>query len=178
MSDRESQESLAKVACPVSLEDVDLFGPGAQEHWYDAYPILHDKAPVLKLAGEGLTSDSDAFVLTKHEDINTVVRDPDRFPPLMTAAIQELAASGEDPEAIPNLNAMTASMVTLRPNMELWRTHKQELTDPWVGPGADRHKIMIKEHVEELIEGWIDRDQIDFIKEFARPLPQRSWPVY
>ena len=50
---------------------------------------------MLKLAGEGLTSDSDAFVLTKHEDINTVVRDPDRFPPLMTAAIQELAASGE-----------------------------------------------------------------------------------
>ena len=173
MSDRESQESLTKVACPVSLEDVDLFGLGAQEHWYDAYPILHDEAPVLKLAGEGLTSDSDAFVLTKHEDINTVVRDPDRFPPLMTAAIQELAASGEDPEAIPNLNAMTASMVTLRPNMELWRSHKQELTDPWVGPGADRHKIMIKEHVEELIEGWIDRDQIDFIKEFARPLPQR-----
>ena len=32
---------------------------------------------------------------------------------------------------------------------------------------------MIKVHVEELIEGWIDRDQIDFIKEFARPLPQR-----
>ena len=45
MSDRESQESLTKVACPVSLEDVDLFGPGAQEHWYDAYPILHDDAP-------------------------------------------------------------------------------------------------------------------------------------
>ena len=112
MNDRESQESLTKVACPVSLEDVDLFGPGAQEHWYDAYPILHDEAPVLKLAGEGLTSDSDAFVLTKHEDINTVVRDPDRFPPLMTAAIQALAASGEAPEAIPNLNAMTASMVT------------------------------------------------------------------
>ena len=161
------------VACPVSLEDVDLFGPGAQEHWYDAYPILHEQAPVLRLAGEGLQPGSDAFVLTKHEDINTVVRDPDRFPPLMTGAIQEIAESGQDPETIPNMNAMTASMVTLRPNMELWRTHKQELTDPWVGPGADRHKDMITRHVDELIDNWIGRDRIDFIKEFARPLPQR-----
>ena len=114
------------MSCPSKLSDVDLFGPGAQEHWYDAYPILHDEAPVLKLEGEGLSSDSDAFVLTKHEDINTVVWDPDRFPPLMSAVIQEIAASGQDPETIPNMNAMAASMVTLRPNMELWRTHKQE----------------------------------------------------
>lgn len=173
MNDKITEENGTIVACPVSLEDVDLFGPGAQEHWYDAYPILHEQAPVLRLAGEGLQPGRDAFVLTKHEDINTVVRDPDRFPPLMTGAIQEIAESGQDPETIPNMNAMTASMVTLRPNMELWRTHKQELTDPWVGPGADRHKDMITRHVDELIDNWIDRDRIDFIKEFARPLPQR-----
>ena len=157
----------------MSLEEVDLFGPGAQEHWYDAYPILHDEAPVLKLPGEGMTPGSDAFVLTKHEDINTVVRDPDRFPPLMSGPIQEIAASGQDPETIPNMNAMTASMVTLRPDMELWRTHKQELTDPWVGPGADRHQEMIECHVDELIDEWGDKDEVNFIKAFARPLPQR-----
>ena len=161
------------MACPVTLSDVDLFRSGAQEHWYDAYPILHDEAPVLRLAGEGMPPDGDAFVLTKHEDINTVVRDPDRFPPLMSGVIQEIAASGQDPETIPNMNAMTASMVTLRPYMELWRAHKQELTDPWVGPGADRHKAMITRHVDELIDEWIEGDQINFVKEFARPLPQR-----
>lgn len=127
----------------------------------------------MKLAGEGLPPDGDAFVLTKHEDINTVVRDPNRFPPLMSAIVQEIAASGQDPETIPNMNAMTASMVTLRPNMELWRAHKQELTDPWVGPGADRHQVMITRHVDELIDEWIHRDRINFIRDFARPLPQR-----
>ena len=173
MSEKPPNQVSKVVSCPSKLSDVDLFGPGAQEHWYDAYPILHDEAPVLKLEGEGLSSDSDAFVLTKHEDINTVVRDPDRFPPLMSAVIQEIAASGQDPETIPNMNAMAASMVTLRPNMELWRTHKQELTDPWVGPGADQHEAMITAHVDALIDDWIDKDQIDFVKEFARPLPQR-----
>lgn len=173
MSEKPPNQVSKVVSCPSKLSDVDLFGPGAQEHWYDAYPILHDEAPVLKLEGEGLSSDSDAFVLTKHEDINTVVRDPDRFPPLMSAVIQEIAASGQDPETIPNMNAMAASMVTLRPNMELWRTHKQELTDPWVGPGADRNQAMIIRHVDDLIDEWIDKDRINFISEFARPLPQR-----
>jgi len=64
MNDKTTEENRTMVACPVSLEDVDLFGPGAQEHWYDAYPILHEQAPVLRLAGEGLQPGSDAFVLT------------------------------------------------------------------------------------------------------------------
>lgn len=173
MSDKTPNHFLTDMKCPMSLEDVDLFAPGAQEHWYDAYPILHDESPVHKLAGEGLTPDTDAFILTKHEDINTVVRDPDRFPPLMSGPIREMAESGVDVEQVPNLNAMQASMVTLRPNMDLWRAHRQELTDPWVGPGASRHEAMITKHVDDLIDSWIDKEEIDFIKEFARPLPQR-----
>ena len=173
MSDKTPNHFLTDMKCPVQLEDVDLFAPGAQEHWYDAYPILHGESPVHKLAGEGLTPDTDAYILTKHEDISMVVKDPDRFPPLQSSAIKEMAESGVDVEEVPNLNAMQASMVTLRPNMELWRTHKQELTDPWVGPGASRHEAMIIKHVDELIDSWGERDEIDFIKEFARPLPQR-----
>lgn len=173
MADKTPNHFLTDMACPVALEDVDLFGKGAQEHWYDAYPILHEQAPVLRLAGEGLQPGTDAFVLTKHEDINTVVRDPERFPPLMTEAIAQMAENNIDPETVPNMNAMSASMVTLRPNMDLWRTHKQELTDPWVGPGADRHAEMILGHVNDLIDDWIDRGEVNFISEFARPLPQR-----
>ena len=173
MNEKTSNESLAQVKCPMSLDEVDLFGPGAQEHWYDAYPILHEDAPVYKLEGEGLLPGTDAYVLTKHEDINTVVRDPERFPPLMMESIKEMADTGVDVEKVPNLNAMSASMVTLRPDMEMWRLHKQELTDPWVGPGSKRHTEMITRHVDELIDNWIDKEEVEFISEFARPLPQR-----
>ena len=173
MSDKTPNHFLTDMKCPMGLADVDLFSPGAQEHWYDAYPILHGESPVHKLAGEGLAADTDAFILTKHEDINTVVRDPDRFPPIQSGAIREMAESGVNVEEVPNLNAMQASMVTLRPNMDLWRTHKQELTDPWVGPGASRHEAMITKHVDDLIDSWIHKEEIDFIKEFARPVPQR-----
>ena len=49
--------------------DVDLFSPGAQEHWYEAYDILHNEDPVHRLEGEGFLPGTDAYVLTKHDDI-------------------------------------------------------------------------------------------------------------
>ena len=46
MSEKTPNHRLSVQRCPVSLDDVDLFAPGAQEHWYEAYEILHAQAPV------------------------------------------------------------------------------------------------------------------------------------
>ena len=169
-------------SCPHSLADVDLFGPGSQEHWYEAYPILHAEAPVLRLAGQGLDGTSDAFVLTRHEDIERVVKDPARYTPIMSLWVNEMQAMldrGEQPPKDPaRFDIALESARTLRPTIELWRAHRKELTDPWVGPGAKRHKEMITGVVDELIDSWIDRDDgdgkgtVEFIQEFAKPLPQ------
>ena len=173
MSEKTPNHQLSAMACPVSLADVDLFSPGAQEHWYEAYDILHRDAPVLRIPGEGLGEGSDGYVLTRYEDISRVVKDPVRYPPTLSLVIDQMLASGQPPEAMPNANAMMVSMMTLRPTVPLWRSHRQELTDPWVGPGSDRHRAMIETHVDELIGNWIERDSVEFISEFARPLPQR-----
>ena len=127
MSTKTPNHELSALRCPVNLEDVDLFSPGAQEHWYEAYPILHREAPVLRVPGEGLTPGTDGFILTISTDA--------------------LLASGVPPEEAPQTNAMLASMATLRPNDELYRAHRQELTDPWVGPGASRHTDMVTRYV-------------------------------
>jgi cytochrome P450 len=158
--------------CPMKLDEVDLFAPGAQEHWYAAYKILHEQSPVQKLPGEGATPGTDGYVLTKYEDVARVVRDPVRFQPTLSNVVNDIIASGVPPEKMPLTNAMMASMVTLRPTVELWRSHRQELTDPWVGPGATRHTEMITRCANGLIDQWIDRGEVEFISEFARPLPQ------
>lgn len=85
---------------PRTLADVDLFAPGAQEHWYAAYAILHEQSPVQRLPGEGLTPGTDAFVLTKYEDISRVVKDWDRFPPTLSLLVAHIQASGEMPSHI------------------------------------------------------------------------------
>jgi len=173
MAAKTPNHELSALRCPHALADVDLFSPGAQEHWYEAYPILHRDAPVLRLPGEGAAPGSDGFVLTKYEDIARVVKDPVRFPPTLVLAVRQIMASDVPLEQQKFVNAMLASMVTLRPTDELYRSHRQELTDPWVGPGAVRHTEMIRRCADELIDAWIDRGDVEFISEFARPLPQR-----
>lgn len=174
MDDRSARMPCSKGLGPHSLAEVDLFGPGAAQHWYEAYPILHAEAPVLRLPGEGLTAERDAFVLTKYEDISCVVRDWERFPPTLSLLVAQIRESGKMPREMPDIDAMVQSIVSLRPTPELWRAHRQQLTDPWVGPGAKRHDAMIVGHVDALIETWIGGSQIDFVAQFARPLPQRT----
>ncbi|MEM9748865.1 MAG: cytochrome P450 [Actinomycetota bacterium] len=161
--------------CPVTLDDVDLFGDGAQEHWYDAYRILHRDAPVYRIEDGGHAPGSDAFVLTRHEDIVTVVKDPVRFRVGSQSNVSGLAEEGLDAEQAYSRtrNLMTAAMVSLRPTQELYFHHRRELTDPWVGPGALRHREMIERKANELIDDWIGDGHVDFVHQFARPLPQR-----
>ncbi len=166
---------LSPMACPVDLDDVDLFGQGAQEHWYEAYEILHREAPVLRIPDGGLKPGTDAFVLTRYADVSLVVRDPERFPSRAQMQVGEYAieySTAEDTYAACR-NLMQASMATLRPTQELYIHHRKELTDPWVGPGARRHRAMIAEHANDLLDEWIDAGQVEFIGRFARPLPQR-----
>jgi cytochrome P450 len=89
--------------------------------------------------------------------------------------VRNFATQGLSPEdTYANVrNLMTASMVSLRPTQELYNRHRKELTDPWVGPGALRHREMIARHANDLIDEWIDDGEVEFISRFARPLPER-----
>ncbi len=177
------KHALSSMQCPAHLSDVDLFGTGACEHWYEAYDILHREAPVHKIPGEGFAPGTDAFILTKHEDIAAVVRDQERFPLPGSLMVQQLCAAEADPFETPNVNIMMAAMTTLRPNPQMWRSHRQELTDPWVGPGAGRNEAMVNRVAQELIDRWIERGTVEFVSEFAQPLPQMvmanvlGWPM-
>jgi cytochrome P450 len=166
---------LGPMVCPVHLGDVDLFGAGAQEHWYEAYEILHRESPVLRIAGGGFTPGTDAFVLTKHADIARVVKDPDRYTSLTQARVGVFADQGLSAEETyaTSRNLMSSSMVSLRPTQELYIRHRKELTDPWVGTGALRHREMMTKHANHLLDEWIDDGEVEFISRFARPLPQR-----
>ena len=96
MGDGKPNHELSTMACPHTLEDVDLFSPGAQEHWYEAYPILHREAPVHIIPGEGFGPGSDGYILSKYEDIERVVKDPERFTPTMTIAMYPTVVSKID----------------------------------------------------------------------------------
>ena len=159
---------LSPLQCPVNLDDVELFEPGAQEHWFEAYEILHEQMPIVRIPGEGTTPETDGFVLTKYQDIADVVADPITFPqPFYGGA--GMGNQNGDPSALADAMARN----TLRPNLELHKAHRIELTDPWVGAiGAPRNRPMVTRVVDELIDNWIDKGEVEFVSEFAQPLPQ------
>ncbi len=67
---------------------------------------------------------------------------------------------------------MEAGM-TLWPTMKEHRWYREQLTNPWVGAvGAERNGEMITGYVNELIDRWIDRGEVEFVSQFAAPLPQ------
>ncbi|MDG2333741.1 MAG: hypothetical protein P8Q97_05890 [Myxococcota bacterium] len=108
-----------------------------------------------------------------------MVKDPERFKTLLTAAIDSVRPAVEEANRastehkLPGaMNAMIVSMATIRPTQEFSRAHRQELTDPWVGPGATRHSAMITRAADQLLDRWIERGKVEFVSEFARPLPQ------
>lgn len=172
---RHINHQLNPMMCPVDLDDVDLFGDGAQEHWYEAYEILHREAPVLRIEGGGPTPGTDAFVLTKHADVARVVKDHERFPNVTQRMVGAYADQRMTPEEVyaTSRNLMQAAMVSLRPTQALYLRHRKELTDPWVGPGALRHREMVTKHANDLLDEWVDDGEVEFISRFARSLPQR-----
>ena len=172
---RHANHDLGPMRCPVDLASVDLFGQGAQEHWYEMYEILHRDAPVLRIPGGGLRPGTDAYVLTKHADIAAVVKDPERFTVMGQRRLTDWANEGMTAERAYEVsrNLMTASMVSLRPTQDLYIRHRKELTDPWVGTGAHRHREMITRLANNLLDEWIADGEVEFISRFARPLPQR-----
>lgn len=160
-------QSARYVGPPSTLADVDLFTPGAQEHWFEAYRILHAQSPILRIPGEGSSPDTDGFVITKYKDIAEIVADPITFPqPSYGGAI---APPGSNRMGLPDAMARN----TLRPTLELHKQHRMQLTDPWVGAvGAVRHRELITRTVDELIDSWIDHGSLEFVSEFAAILPQ------
>lgn len=162
-----NKPSTHPAGCPVNLDDVDLFSPGAQEHWFEAYEILHAQQPIVRIPGEGINAETDGFIITKYEDIEEIISDPYTFPqPNYGAGFRE---SPDGADALQDAMARN----TLRPTMEMHKQHRVQLTDPWVGAtGAPRHRAMITRTVDQLIDGWIDKGEIDFVHDFAAIVPQ------
>ena len=156
--------------CPMHLEEVDLFEAGAQEHWFEAYKILHDEAPVHRIPGGGGKPGADAFILTKYEDISRVARDPKTFTVGLDSGFQE-----HEMEVFKErgFGEVAEAGRKLRPTIEEHMQHRRQLTDPWVGAsGAAQHEEMSKQVASDLIDRWIDKGEVEFVKEFAAPMPQ------
>jgi cytochrome P450 len=165
---------VAPETCPPEAEQIDLFADGSQEWWFDAYKVLREQKPVIHLPGQGRIPGTDAYILTKYEDIYKVVHD------------QSLVMGREDQNRQGNGNSPLQEEVFkeagfgeafeaqrhLRNSEEAALRYRHQITDPWVNTGAHRHRELASKVAHQLIDKWIDDGEVEFVKNFAAPLPQ------
>lgn len=147
-----------------SPKDINFMDPEVQKDWFSAYEVLHRDAPVYFMPELGM------YVITKYEDIRDIVRQPEKF--TVGPDVQETEPLLKFPEA----RALYEQKGWLRytalgENVPKHRNYR-DMVDPYLTPIAVRaREPYIRALVNELIDGWIDTGEVEFLKAFAEPLP-------
>jgi cytochrome P450 len=151
--------------CPYkSAAEIDFMDPLVQENWFEAYDLIREESPAYFMPQLGM------YVLTRYDDIEYVLRRPLEF----TAGpdVQDTEPLLKYAQARDLYDEKGWTRYTpLGENLPK-HAHYRALVDPALTAGAIRERQgFVQATINELIDGWIDEDQIEFIDRFAEPLP-------
>lgn len=151
--------------CPYKkAAEIDFMDPVVQENWFDAYDVLREESPVYFMPQLGM------YVLTRYADLEYVLRRPTIF----TAGpdVQDSEPLLKFPEARALYDEKGWPRYTALGENLPKHAHYRALVDPALTASAIRSREdFVRGTINELIDAWIDRDEIEFIKDFAEPLP-------
>lgn len=147
-----------------SPSQISFMDPEVQADWFPAYDVLRREAPVYFMPEIGM------YVLTRYEDIRSVVRQPELF--TVGPDVQKTEPLIKFPESRALYEQKGWPRYTpLGENLPRHR-HYRALVDPHLTEAAVRRREpFIRAMANELIDNWIDRGEIEFIADFADPLP-------
>lgn len=151
--------------CPYQhASEIDFMDPVVQENWFEAYALLRDESPVYFMPQLGM------HVLTRYEDIEYVLRHPQLFTagpdlndtePLLKF---EQARKLYEEKGWPRYTALGENLPKHK--------HYRALVDPKLTAAEiKRREPFVRAAISELIDGWIDSGEIEFMQQFAQPLP-------
>jgi cytochrome P450 len=146
--------------CPA---DFDFFSPEVIESPYEFYEAIRREAPVYQLPG------TDIYMLSRWEDIRQVNRDTETF----SNNFQDLL---KGPEPSPEAAAIYESgyeqpptLLTLDPPEH--KVFRSLINKVFSARRVEKMHGYIEEVVDELIDGFIDKGECEFVHDFATPLP-------
>jgi cytochrome P450 len=145
-------------------EDYSLFDPETQECPYEFYRALRDQAPVYRMPETG------HYIISRYDDVREALRRHDVFSNDFDT--RSLSPSGQPPEVaeIYRTNGWVRkrALQTDPPEHAMYR----KLVDGAFTAGRVRAmEPYIDEIVNDLIDGWIDDGQVEFVSRFAQALP-------
>lgn len=148
---------------------INLLDPELQQCPYSAYRTLRDEAPVYRQPGTNI------YVVTRYDDVREVLTDPDRFPsssagtPFRTSTVN-IERAKKVAERFQQNGWLPAPTLAGRddPNHRQMRAMFNEAFKPSRIKEIDP---LVETMAYELIDGFIDEGQCDWVSQFAVPLP-------
>lgn len=146
-----------------SVDDASLFDPAVQSDPREFYRLLRDDRPVYLMPETGF------YVVTRYDDIKAICMDAETFSNAFSDGfmqgdkwpIFEKILEDADATIAPNLN-------TLDPPAH--SRHRRVLNKVFSPKRIQLIEPQVREVAHALIDGFIDRGECEFIKEFAFPL--------
>ena len=142
-------------------DDVNLFDPEVEQHWYPTYDQLRAECPVYKMPESGI------YFLTKFGDVQYALRHPELFPNgrgTNSLLKTEQARSYWDKHGF-------RKQTPLGTNPPEHRAYRELIDHFFDARGTQTVRPMIEDTVERLLDTWRGRTDIDFVRDFAEPLP-------
>lgn len=155
--------------------DLDQFDPQSdafQQSPYDHYAAMRSNRPVLELDGEPLGRPGETvYCVSRHADVLTVLLDPDSYSsrfgsagfipdPELQRKLSEISAKGW-----PRIDTM---LTEDRPVHTRYRSLVSKAFTPRM---VSAQEPRVRALCEQLVDAWNGHERVDFIRDFAVPVP-------
>ena len=151
----------------MTTDDIDLFDPATQEHWFPVYRRLREDVPVYRIPG------TNTYVVSRYRDVMHVLRHQDVFP----------SGTGVTTRDSPAQRVYLARgwdrMAPLGTNPPEHRRYRALVDSYFDLTGAERYRAEIHQVIDELLDTMTGSQPVgtpgacDYMAQFALPLPVR-----
>ena len=151
----------------VDISTFNPFDPSTQQCPFPHYAQMREEAPVHPVPGLGV------HLVTKHDLVMQVLRDPQTYSSMFGGAGMPLSSADREKfaEVMAAGYPRVPTMLTAdQPDHTRYRRLVALAFHPKV---IAEMEPIIRQITVELIESWIDKGRIEFVKEFGVPLPVR-----
>jgi cytochrome P450 len=147
--------------------DYDLMNPRVQASPYATYAVMRKHAPVYHMPDTGF------YVVTRYELLDEVIRNPAVFS-MQVGGPEGQAGLFRTPEArqiFADRGWATSSKLSTDPPVR--EGYRGLVNAPFTVDRVKHSQPFIRGLISELIDGFIDRGEIEFVRDFCVPLPMK-----
>ena len=146
-----------------SLQDYNFFSEEVLECPFDFYKLAREEAPVYLLPGTNI------YLVTRHADIRAMLKDTRTFSSNFAHLLSGSADNAEVVELYKGTIEPADTLLTLDPPRH--RVYRSLVNKVFSAKRVEQMHDYIEQIVDELIDGFVDDGECEFIAAFASPLP-------